>query len=95
MYTYIPSSLDFLPIQVITEHWGEFPKLDSRLSSVIYFPDAGKHWGQEEKGMIEDELVGWHYWLNGHEFEQTPGDSEGQGSLECYSPWGRKELDTT
>ena len=49
-------------------------------------PDAGKDWGQEEKGAIEDEMVGWHHWLNGHEFEQIPGDSEGQGSLACYSP---------
>ena len=45
--------------------------------------------------MTEDEMVGWHHRLNGHEFEQTPGDSEGQGSLECCSPWGSKELDTT
>ena len=58
-------------------------------------PDAGKDWGQEEKGMTEDEMVGWHHWLNGHEFEQIPGDSEGQGILACYSPWGHKELDTT
>ena len=49
-------------------------------------PDAGRDWGQEEKGMIEDEMVGWHHRLNGHEFEQAPGDSEGQGSLVCYSP---------
>ena len=49
-------------------------------------PDAGKDWGQEEKGMPEDEMVGWHLWLNGHEFEQTPGDSEGQGCLMCCSP---------
>ena len=41
--------------------------------------------------MIENEMVGWHYQFNGHEFEQTPGDSEGQGSLVCFSPWGRKE----
>ena len=45
--------------------------------------------------MTEDEMVGWHHQLNGHEFEQAPGDGEGQGSLECYSPWGRKELDMT
>ena len=57
-------------------------------------PDAGKDWGQEEKGVTEDEMVGWYHWLNGHEFEQTPGDSEGQGSLECCSPWGRNESDT-
>ena len=45
--------------------------------------------------MTEDEMVGWHYLPNGHEFEQTPGDSEGQGSLVGYSPWGGKELDKT
>ena len=56
-------------------------------------PDAGKDW--EQKGVTEDEMVGWHHWLNGHAFKQTPGDSEGQGSLACYSPWGHKELDTT
>ena len=51
--------------------------------------DAGKDWGQEEKGMTEDEMVGGHHWLNGHEFEQTLGDNEGQGSLVCCSPWGQ------
>ena len=56
-------------------------------------PDAGKDSGQE-KGAIEDEMVGWHHRLNGHEFEQSPRDSEGQRSLACCSPWGRKELDT-
>ena len=58
-------------------------------------PDAAKDWRQEEKGMTEDEMIGWHHQLNGHEFEQTPRDGEGQGSLVCWSPWGRKELDTT
>ena len=57
-------------------------------------PDAGRDWGQEKKGTKEDEMVGWHHRLNGHEFEQTLGDSEGQRSLACFSPWGRKELDT-
>ena len=51
-------------------------------------PDAGEDWRQEEKGMTEDEMVGWHHWLNGHEFELVPGDGEGQGSLICCSPWG-------
>ena len=46
----------------------------------------GRIEGQEEKGTTEDETAGWHHQLNGHEFEQTPGDSEGQGSLVCYSP---------
>ena len=58
-------------------------------------PDAGKDWGQEEKGTIENEMVRWHHQLNEHEFEQTPGDSEGQGSMVCHSPWGCKELETT
>ena len=57
--------------------------------------NAGRDCGQEEKGSTEDEMVGWHHQLNGHEFEQTPGDSEGQGSLVCSIPWGQKELDTT
>ena len=58
-------------------------------------PDAGKDWRREEKGTTEDEMVGRHHWLNGHEFKQAPGDGEGQGSLAGYSPWGHKELDTT
>ena len=57
--------------------------------------DAGKDWGQEEKGETDNEIVRWNHWLNAHEFEQTLGDSEGQGSLACFSPWGRKESDTT
>ena len=55
--------------------------------------DAGNYWRQEEKGTTEDEMVGWHHQLNGHEFDQTLGNSEGQGSLACCSPWSRKELD--
>ena len=53
-------------------------------------PDAGKDWRQEERGMTEDEMVGWHHQLNGHEFDQAPGDGEGQGSLVCCSPWVAK-----
>ena len=51
--------------------------------------------GMEEKGMAEDEMVGWHHGLDGHEFEQAPGVGDGQGGLACCSPWGRKELDMT
>ena len=58
-------------------------------------PDAGRDWRQNVKGAAEDGMVGWHHWLNGHEFEQTPGNSEGQGSLVCCSSWGRKESDMT
>ena len=57
-------------------------------------PDAGKDWRQEQKGTT-DEMVGWHHWLNGHEFEHTPGVGDGQGILVCWSLWGCKELDTT
>ena len=57
--------------------------------------DAGKDWRQEEKGTTEDEMVGWHHWLNGHEFEQAPGVGDEQGGLVCCSPWGRKESDMT
>ena len=57
--------------------------------------DAGKYWRQEEKGMIEDEMVAWRHWLNTLEFEQAPGVGDGQGSLACCSPWDHRELDTT
>ena len=56
------------------------------------YPDAGKNWRQEEKGMTEDEMVGWHHWLNGHEFEQAVGDGKGQGRLACCSPWGSQRV---
>ena len=56
-------------------------------------PDAGKDWGQEEKGTTEDEMAGWHHRLNGHGFEWTPGVGDGQGGLACCSSWDRKESD--
>ena len=58
-------------------------------------PDPGKDWRREEKGATEDEMVGWHHQLNGHECEQTLGNDEGQGSLACCSPWGHKKSDMT
>ena len=58
-------------------------------------PDAGKDWRREEKGTTEDEMVRWHHWLDGHEFEQAVGVGDGQGSLACCSPWGCKESDMT
>ena len=58
-------------------------------------PDAGKDWRQEEKGMTEGEMIGWHHQLNEHEFEQGMGVGDGQESLACCSPWGHKELDMT
>ena len=57
--------------------------------------DAGRDWGQEEKGTTEDEMAGWHYWLDGCEFEWTLGVGDGQGSLACCDSWGCKESDTT
>ena len=58
-------------------------------------PDVGKDWRQEEKRTSEDEMVWWHYWLDGHEFEKAPGVGDGQGGLACCSPWDCKELNTT
>ena len=58
-------------------------------------PDAWKNWGQQEKGMTEDEMVGWHHWLNRHGFGWTLGVGDGQGGLACCSSWGCKELNTT
>ena len=57
--------------------------------------DAGRDWRQEEKGTTEDEMAGWHQWLDGHESEWTPGVGDGQGGLACYDSWGRKESDMT
>ena len=57
--------------------------------------DAWKDWGEEEKGTTEDETVGWHHWLNGHEFEWAPGAGDGQGGQVWCSPWGGKKSDTT
>ena len=56
-------------------------------------PDVGKDWRQEEKGITEDEMVGYHHWFDGHEFEQAPVFGDGQGGLACCSPWGCKESD--
>ena len=87
------------------QYWIFIGKTDAEAEAPIFWPpdvksqligkdpDAGKDWRQEEKGITEDEMVGWHHQLNGHEFEQALGDGEGQGGLAC--PWGRKESDTT
>ena len=69
------------------------PDVKSRL--IGKDPDAEKDGGQKEKGTSEDEMVGWHHWLDGHEFGWTPGVGDGQGSLACCGSWGRKESDTT
>ena len=88
------------------QYWILFERTDAEAEAPILWPsnvnsrligkdsDAGKDWRQKEKRATEDEMVGWHHWLNGHEFEQAPGDGEGQGSLVCCSPWDCKELDT-
>jgi len=87
--------------------WIFIGKTDAEVEAPILWPpdakswligkdsNAGKDWNQEEKAATKDEMVGWHHWLNGREFEQAPGEDEGQGSLSCYSPWGHKESDMT
>ena len=69
------------------------PDVKSQLIGKV--PDAGRDSVQEEKGAAEDEIFGRHHQLNGHEFEQTLGNGEGQGTLACCSPWGHKESDMT
>ena len=85
-------SLDGLMLKVKLQFFGHLMQTANSLGKD---PAAGKDWRQEEKAMTEGEMVGWHHQLNGHEFEQTPGDSEGQGSLTCYSLWGHKKSDRT
>ena len=73
-----------LKLQILWPH-------DAKSQHIGKDPDSGNDWGQEEKWVTEGEMVGWHHWLNGHEFEQISEDSEGQGSLACCSPWDSKE----
>ena len=68
---------------------------DAKSQLIRKDPDAGKGWRQEEKGMTEDEMVGWNHCLSGYGFEQASGDGDGQGILACCSPWGHKESDMT
>ena len=89
------------------QSWVFFGSNDAKAETPVLWPphasgwligkdsDARRDWGQEEKGMTEDEMAGWHRWLNGHEFEWTPGVGEGQVGLACCDSWGRKESDTT
>ena len=79
-------------------------RIDAEAKTPVFWPpdvkswliwkdlDAGKNWGQQEKGTTENEMVGWHHWLNGHELEQSLGVGDGQGSLVCYSPWGHSQI---
>ena len=75
-------SLEWLMLKLKLQYFGHLMR---RADSLKKDPDAGKDWGLEEKGATEDEKIGWHHQLNGHEFEQSPGVSEGQGSLACWS----------
>ena len=103
----LESPLDFKEIKSVNpkgnQSWIFFGRTDAEAETPILWPpdaknwltwkdlDAGKAW--RKKGMTEDEMVGWHHWLNGQEFEQAPGVGDGQGSPACFSPWGCKELD--
>ena len=107
----LESPLDCKEIQPVhpkgDQSWVFIRRTDIEAETLILWPpdakswliwkdlDAGKDWRQEEKGMAEDEMAGWHHWLNGYEFEQAPGVGDGQGSLVCCSPWAHKELDMT
>ena len=78
-----------------TDAEAETPIFGYLMQRADSFDDAGKDWGQEEKGTAEDEMVGWHQWLNGHGFGWTLGAGDGQGGLACCGSWGHKELDMT
>ena len=107
----LESPLDCKEIQPVhpkgNQSWIFIGKTDAEVETPILWPpdvknrlignnpDAGKNWRQKEKGTTEDEMVGSHHWLDGHEFEQAPGVGDGQGGLVCCSPWGSKESDTT
>ena len=87
--------------------WDFFGRNDAEAETPVLWPphakswligkdsDAGRHWGPEENVTTEDEMSGWHHWLDGRESEWTPGVGDGQGGLECCDSWGRKESDTT
>ena len=89
------------------QSWVFFGRSDAKAETPVLWPphakswligkdsDAGRDWGQEENGTTEDEMAGWHHWLDGREFEWTPGDGDGQGGLAFCDSWGHKESDTT
>ena len=107
----LESPLDCKEIQLVhsegDQPWDFFGRNDAKAETPGPWPphvkswligkdsDTGRDWGQEEKGMTEDEMAGWHHWLNGCEFEWTPGVGDGQGGLACCDSWGCKESDTT
>ena len=107
----LESPLDCKEIQPVhskgDQPWVFFGRTDAKAETPVLWPphvkswligkdpDAGRDWGQEGKGTTEDEMAGWHHWLDGCEFEWTPRDGDGQGGLVCCDSWGRTELDTT
>ena len=107
----LESPLDCKEIQLVHSKgdspWDFFGRNDAKAETpVLWLPhakswligkdsDDGRDWGQEEKGMTEDEMAGWHHWLDGPESGWTPGVGDGQGGLACCDSWGRKESDTT
>ena len=98
---------DIQPVHPKDQSWVFIGKTDVEAETPILWPphvkswligkdsDAGRDWGQEEKGTTEDEMVGWHHWLDGHGFGWTLGVRDGQGGLACYGSWGCKESDKT
>ena len=99
----LESSLDCKEIQPVhsegDQPWDFFGRNDAKAEIPVSWligkdSDAGRDWGQEKKGMAEDEMAGWHHCLTGHEFGWTLGVSDGQRGLACYNSWGHKELDT-
>ena len=107
----LESPLDCKEIQPVhsegDQPWDFFRGTDAETETPVLWPphakscligkdsDAGRDWGQEEKGTTEDKMVGWHHRLNGHGLGWTPGVGDGQGGLACCGSWGRKESDTT
>ena len=101
----VQSSLSCLPKR--DQPWDFFGRNDAKAETPVLWPphakswligkdsDAGRDWGQEEKGMTEDEMAGWHHWFDGHESEWTPGVGDGQGGLTCCNSRSCKESDTT
>ena len=84
-------SLEGLMLKLKLQYFGHLMRRVDSLEKT----NAGRDWGQEEKGTTDDEMAGWHHWLDGNEFEWTPGVGDGQGGLECSDSWCHKESDTT
>ena len=107
----LENPLDYKKIQPVLSEgeqpWDFFGRNDAKAETPVLWPphakcwlirkdsDAGRDWGQEQKGTTEDEMAGWHHWLDGRESEWTPGDGDGQEGLACCDSWGRKKSDTT